>query len=194
MGATLSHCAVRDSVIIRRLFIVLGRDYRPSRRNIGDEVIAIEASETKLGSDGRRQLREQRSKPIAESLRQWLIRQRGQVPDGSATAKAINYSLGRWAALVRYLDDGDLPIDNNHVENRIRPVALGRSNWLFAGSLRAGQRAAAIMSLIQSAKLNGHDPYRYLKDILERLPTRPASRVEELLPHRWRGVVASHNR
>jgi hypothetical protein len=153
-----------------------------------------EARETKLDSDGRRQLREQRSKPIAESLRQWLIRQRGQVPDGSATAKAINYSLGRWAALVRYLDDGDLPIDNNHVENRIRPVALGRSNWLFAGSLRAGQRAAAIMSLIQSAKLNGHDPYRYLKDILERLPTQPASRVEELLPHRWRGVVASHNR
>jgi len=74
---------------------------------------------------------------------------------------------------------------NNWLENRIRPVALGRSNWLFAGSLRAGQRAAVIMSLIQSAKLNGHDPYRYLKDVLERLPTQPASRLEELLPHRW---------
>jgi hypothetical protein len=83
-------------------------------------------------------LRHQRSKPNAESLRQWLIRQRGQVPDGSATRKAIEYSLGRWAALTRYLDDGDLPIDNNHVENRIRPIALGRSSWLFAGSLRAG--------------------------------------------------------
>jgi len=66
----------------------------------------------------------------------------------SAIAKAIDYSLGRWAALTRYLDDGDLPIDNNHIENRIRPVALGRSNWLFCGSLRAGQRAAVIMSLI----------------------------------------------
>ena len=99
--------------------------------------------------------------------------------------KAIEYSLGRWAALIRYLDDGELPIDNNHIENRIRPVALGRSNWLFAGSLRAGQRAAAVMSLIQSAKLNGHDPYRYLKDVLERLPTQPASRLEELLPQRW---------
>jgi transposase len=75
---------------------------------------------------------------------------------------------------------------NNHVENRIRPVALGRSNWPFAGSLRAGQRAAAVMSLIQSAKLNGHDPYRYLKDVLERLPTQPASRLEELLPHDWK--------
>ena len=107
------------------------------------------------------------------------------MPDGSAIRKAIDYSLGRWAALTRYLDDGDLPIDNNHIENRIRPVALGRSNWLFAGSLRAGQRAANIMSLIQSAKLNGHDPYRYLKDVLVRLPTQPASLLNELLPHRW---------
>jgi transposase len=147
--------------------------------------IEREARELKLDTDGRRLVRQQRSKPIAETLRQWLTRQRGQVPDGSATAKAIEYSLGRWAALIRYLDDGDLPIDNNHLENRIRPVALGRSNWLFAGSQRAGQRAATVMSLIQSAKLNGHDPYRYLKDVLERLPTQPASRLEDLLPHRW---------
>jgi transposase len=144
-----------------------------------------EAREQRLDAEGRQRLRQQRSKPIAESLREWLTRQRGQVPDGSATAKAIDYSLGRWAALIRYLEDGDLPIDNNHIENRIRPVALGRSNWLFAGSLRAGQRAATIMSLIQSAKLNGHDPHRYLKDVLERLPTQPASRILELLPHRW---------
>ena len=148
--------------------------------------IEREAREQNLDADGRRQLRMQRSKPIAEALRQWLTRQRGQVPDGSATAKAIDYSLGRWAALTRYIEDSDLPADNNHIENRIRPVALGRSNWMFAGSLRAGQRAAAIMSLIQTAKLNGHDPYRYLKDVLERLPTQPASRIEELLPHRWR--------
>jgi len=109
------------------------------------------AREQRLDNEGRRQLRQQRAKPIADSLRQWLTRQRSQVPDGSATAKAVEYSRGRWAALIRYLDDGDLPIDNNHLENRIRPVALGRSNWLFAGSLRAGQRAANIMSLIQSA-------------------------------------------
>jgi transposase len=154
--------------------------------------IEREARERKLDTDARRQLRQQRSKPIAEALRQWLTRQRGQVPDGSATAKAIAYSLGRWAALIRYLDDGDLPIDNNHIENRIRPVALGRSNWLFAGSLRAGQRAAVVMSLIQSAKLNGHDPYRYLKDILERLPTQPASRLAELLPHHWQPIQTTH--
>jgi transposase len=144
-----------------------------------------EARERKLDAKGRLELRQQRAKPVAEALRQWLTRQRGQVPDSSATCKAIDYSLGRWAALTRYLEDGDLPIDNNHVENRIRPVALGRSNWLFAGSLRAGQRAANVMSLIQSAKLNSHDPYRYLKDVLERLPTQPASRLEELLPRQW---------
>jgi hypothetical protein len=77
------------------------------------------------------------------------------------------------------------------VENQIRPIAIGRSNWLFAGSLRAGQRAAAIMSLIQSAKLNGHEPHAYLSDILERLPTQPASRVAELLPHRWQPASTS---
>ena len=144
-----------------------------------------QARDQKIDAEGRLQLRQQRSKPLAETLRRWLVCQKNQVPDGSATAKAIDYSLGRWAALTRYLEDGDLPIDNNHIENRIRPVALGRSNWLFAGSLRAGQRAAVIMSLIQSAKLNGHDPYLYLKDVLERLPAQPASRLEELLPHRW---------
>lgn len=85
------------------------------------------------------------------------------MPEGSATAKAIDYSLGRWPALVRYIDDGELPADNNWVENQIRPVALGRNNWLFAGSHRAGQRSAAVMSLLQSARLNGHDPYGYLK-------------------------------
>jgi transposase len=110
---------------------------------------------------------------------------------GSATAKAIDYSLGRWPALTRYIDDGSLPADNNWVENQIRPIALGRSNWLLAGSLRAGRRAAAVMSLVHSAKLNGHDPYAYLKDILERLPTQPASRVNELLPHHWQPLLAT---
>jgi hypothetical protein len=83
------------------------------------------------------------------------------------------------------VDDGQLPLDNNWIENQIRPIALGRSNWLFAGSLRAGQRATAVMGLIQSARMNGHDPYAHLKDVLKRLPTQRTSRIEELLPHRW---------
>jgi hypothetical protein len=74
----------------------------------------------------------------------------------TATAKALDYSLKRWTALTQFLDDGQLPIDNNWIENQIRPIAIGRNNWMFVGSLRAGQRAAAVMSLIQSAKLNGH--------------------------------------
>ena len=102
------------------------------------------------------------------------------------SAKALDYSLKRWSALTRFVDDPQLPPDNNWIENQIRPVALGRSNWLFAGSLRAGQRAAAVMSLIQSARMNGHDPYAYLKDVLTRLPTQKASRINELLPHRWK--------
>ncbi len=111
--------------------------------------------------------------------------QRRQVPDGSATAKALDYSLRRWDALTRFVDDGQLPVDNNWIENQIRPIAIGRNNWLFTGSLRAGQRAAAVMSLIQSARMNGHDPYAYLKDVLTRLPTHKGSRIDELLPHRW---------
>ena len=133
----------------------------------------------------RKATRQDRSRPIADAMHQWLTQQRQKVPDGSATAKAIDYSLRRWTALTRFLDDGDLPIDNNWVENQIRPIAIGRSNWLFAGSLRAGKRAAAVMSLVHSARINGHDPYAYLRDVLERLPTQPDSRVGELLPHRW---------
>jgi hypothetical protein len=106
--------------------------------------------------------------------------------DASGRRQSHWYSLNRWAALTRYIDDGDLPIDNNWVENQIRPIAIGRNNWLFAGSLRAGKRAAAIMSLVHSARLNGLDPFTYLRYILERLPTQPASRIDELLPHRWR--------
>ena len=154
--------------------------------------IESKAREERLDARGRQHLRQQHARPVADHLRDWLTRQRLKVPDGSAIAKAINYSLGRWKALTRYIDDGDLPIDNNWVENRIRPVALGRSNWLHVGSLRAGQRAAVIMSLIQSAKLNGHDPYRYLKDVLERLPTHPASRIDELLPHLWQSGSITH--
>ena len=145
----------------------------------------IEGELQELDADARRQMRQIKAKPIADALHAWMAAHRSKVPDGSAIAKALDYSLRRWTALMRYLDDGTLPPDNNHIENQIRPVALGRSNWLFVGSLRAGQRAAAIMSLIQSAKLNGHDPYAYLKDVFTRLPTQPASQIEHLLPHRW---------
>ncbi len=145
----------------------------------------VERPIQQLDHDQRRVIRQQQAKPIADTLHAWLVAQRARVPEGSATAKAIDYSLRRWDALTHYLDNGAVPIDNNWVENRIRPVAIGRANWLFAGSLRAGKRAAAVMSLIHSARLNGHDAYAYMKDILERLPSQPDSRIGELFPHRW---------
>jgi transposase len=149
----------------------------------------VERQVRDVSVEERQRMRQLQSRPIADKLREWLLLRRQKATDGTAIAKALDYSLGRWDALTRFLDDGALPIDNNWVENRIRPIALGRSNWLFAGSLRAGKRAAAVMSLIQSARLNGHDPYQYLRDVLERLPTQPASRIAELLPHSWTPAV-----
>ena len=145
----------------------------------------VEREAKPLDIDSRQELRQLRARPIADALFEWMRLQRLKITDGSATARALDYTLKRWQALTRYLDDGQLPIDNNWIENQIRPIAIGRSNWLFAGSLRAGKRAAAVMSLIQSAKMNGHDPYAYIKDVLTRLPTQKANQIEELLPHRW---------
>ena len=145
----------------------------------------IEADAKALTTDQRLQMRQERSQPLWDELHVWLQLERTRVPDGSAIAKAIDYSLNHWVGLGRYLLDGEVPIDNNHVENRIRPWALGRRNWLFIGSLLAGERAAVVMSLLQSAKLNGHEPWAYLKDVLTRLPMQLNSRIEELLPHKW---------
>ncbi len=145
----------------------------------------IEAEVRGLSSEERLRIRQDRSKPLWESLHLWLQLERTRVPDGGAIAKAIDYSLNHWKGLGRFLLDGDVPLDNNHCENRIRPWALGRRNWLFVGSQLAGERAAVVMSLLQSAKLSGHDPWAYLKDILTRLPMQLNSRIEELLPHRW---------
>ena len=153
-------------------------------KSIG-QLYEIEAQATDLLPEKRQRLREQQARPIAEALHAWMTAHRLKVPHGTGIARALDYSLKRWAALTRYLNDGRLPIDNNWIENQIRPIALGRKNWLFAGSQRAGHRAATVMSLIQSAKMNGHDPYAYLKDTLTRLPTHPNNRIEELLPHRW---------
>ena len=151
----------------------------------------VERDIKELPADERCRIRQERSKPLLDAWRQWMILNRQRITDGSGTAKALDYSLRRWEALTRFLSDGQLPVDNNHIENQIRPIAIGRNNWLFAGSLRAGKRGAAVMSLIQSAKLNGHDPYVYLKDVLTRLPTQRASRIVELLPHRWQLPASS---
>ena len=146
----------------------------------------IEREARALDPQARRELRQQRSKPAADALHAWLTQQRAKLAKADATAKAIDYALSNWTALTRYLDDGNVPIDNNAAENAIRPLVVGRKNWLFVGSQQAGERAAVIMSLIESAKLNGHDPWAYLKDVFERLPTLKQRDLEQLLPHNWR--------
>jgi hypothetical protein len=149
------------------------------------QLYEIEREVKNLSSEERLAIRQTRSKPIAELMHKWLLAHRPNISDGSAGAKAMDYTLKRWDALTRFLADAQLPIDNNLIENKMRPVAIGRKNWLFAGSLRAGKRSAAIMSLLQSAKMNGHDPFLYLKDVLERLPTQKNHLIHELLPHNW---------
>ena len=134
--------------------------------------------------------RQMEALPRLHAFHDWLQASRAQVPNGTASAKALDYALKRWPALVRYCDDAMLPMDNNRIENLIRPWALGRKNWLFTGSLAAGQRAADIMSLIQSAKMNGLEPLAYLSDVLNRLPTHPNSRIAELLPTGWKPACA----
>lgn len=146
----------------------------------------VEREARELEPPARLLLRQSRSRPIADALHQWLLAQRQTLAKADATAKAIDYSLSNWRALTRYLDDGHVPIDNNAVENSIRPLAVGRKNWLFVGSQQAGERAAVMLSLIESAKLNGHDPWAYLKDVFERLPTLKDRDLELLLPHNWR--------
>ena len=150
-------------------------------RRIG-ELYAIEAQAREGDVTARLALRQQAAVPKLKALRDWLMAQRLKTADGTGLARAIDYSLKRWPALVRYVDCGTLPIDNNLVENAIRPITLGRRNWLFTGSERAGCRAAAIQSLLATAKLNELEPYAWLKDTLEKLPVWPYSRLDELLP------------
>ena len=146
----------------------------------------IEREAREFEPEARWLLRQQRSKPIVEALHTWLTEQRQKLAKVDVTAKAIDYSLSNWRALTRYLDDGNVPIDNNAAENAVRPLCVGRKNWLFVGSQQAGERAAVVMSLIESAKLNGHDPWAYLKDVFERLPTLKQRDLAQLLPHNWR--------
>jgi transposase len=132
--------------------------------------------------DERQRERQSRSRPLLISLQEWFKISLAKLSRKSETAAAINYALGRWPALVRYCDDGLLEIDNNAAERALRAVALGRKNYLFAGSDAGGERAAVIYSLLGSAKLNGLDPEAYLTSVLRRIAEHPINRIGELLP------------
>ena len=144
----------------------------------------IEQRGKALAVTERQVLRQTESVPVLLSLHEWLKEQVRTIAPNSGMAKALAHALKRWPSLVVYAQSGDIPIDNNPVENGIRPIALGKKNWLFVGSERAGCRAAVIQSLLATAKLNGLEPLAWLTTTLEKLPTWPNKRIDELLPLR----------
>ncbi|MDZ7403326.1 MAG: IS66 family transposase, partial [candidate division KSB1 bacterium] len=145
-----------------------------------------QARDLGLSHDERYRLRQESAQPILITIKAWLDQQVRQVLPKSALGKAMGYTLGQWSKLEKYLSDGRLEIDNNLIENAIRPVALGRKNYLFAGSHEGAKRAALIYSLVATAKLHDVEPFAYLKDVLTRIADYPISRVAELLPQNWK--------
>ena len=151
-------------------------------RRIG-EFYEIEATIRSRPPDERLRVRQTYSLPLVEILQAWLDLQLSRLPSRSRLAEAIRYALGRWSALTRFLDDGRIDLDNNPVERAIRPIALGRKNSLFAGSAGGADRWAIIASLVETAKLNGVEPFAWLRDSLTlMIEGHPASRFDELLP------------
>ena len=150
-------------------------------RRIG-ELYAIEEEIRGEPAEIRLNLRQVRARPLLDDLRGWMEKALRQLSSKSETAGAIRYALSRWRALTRYADDGRLEIDNSAAERALRAVALGRKNYLFAGSDVGGERAAAMYTLIGSAKLNGIDPELYLRTVLATIADHPVSKLQDLLP------------
>ena len=149
----------------------------------------VEEGAKHLSADERRLRRRESSLPILKSIKDWMVSQEMDVLPKSALGEAFTYARNQWAALNRYVEDGDLPIDNNAAERALRGIAVGRKNWLFAGSDEGGRRAAVLYSLIESAKRVGVNPETYLKDLLERISTHPMNRIAELTPCRWKAAL-----
>ena len=151
-----------------------------------DALFAIEREINGASPTERLRVRQERSKLLVEAFGHWLREQHAKVSPNGKTAKAIAYSLNAWEALGRFLDDGRLCMSNNAAERAMRPIATGRRNWTFAGSDEGGRRAAAIYTLIETAKLNDVDPLAWLADMPARLHDHPANRIDNLLPWNWR--------
>jgi transposase len=150
-----------------------------------DALFAIEREINGCSAEQRLAARDEQSRPLILDLESWLRAQRARLSAKSKTANAIDYLLERWTAFTRFLDDGRICLSNNAAERSLRGIAVGRRNWTFAGSDEGGRRAAAMYTLIETAKLNGIDPRAWLASVLARLPSHPASRIHELLPWHW---------
>jgi hypothetical protein len=150
-----------------------------------DEILAVEREINGAGSEQRHAVRQERIKPLVTALEGWMRTERARLSRHADTAKAIDYMLKRWPSFTRFLDDGRICLTNNAAERALRGIALGRRAWLFAGSDRGGERAAAMFTLIETAKLNNVDPQAWLADVLRRIADHPLSRLHQLLPWNW---------
>jgi hypothetical protein len=158
-----------------------------------DAMFEIERGINGKTAEERRAVRQELSRPLIDELESRMRAERLKLSRGSDLAKAMDYMLKRWPAFTRFLDDGHVCVSNNAAERALRGIALGRKSWLFAGSDHGGQRAAAMYSLIVSAKMNDIDPQAWLADVLARIAGHPASRIDELLPWNWRRPNATVN-
>ncbi|MDP2380323.1 MAG: IS66 family transposase, partial [Pseudohongiella sp.] len=174
---------------VRRKFYEIHEDQKRLPGTLAEQALlriaqlyAVEAPIRGRPADERVSVRQAHSRALVDELHAWLQDALAQVSAKSALAKAIGYAVTRWTALTRYLDDGRIEMDNNAAERAIRGFALGRKNWLFAGSNVGGERAAAVYSLIETAKLGGVNPQAYLTEVIRRIAHHPVNRVDELLP------------
>ncbi len=183
----------------RRKFFDIARQAEKGKRISAHEALEFigrlyaierEAKEQQLDAAGIQQLRQEQARPILTEFKDWLEERLRELAPKTPTAKAIGYALNHWQALERYTEDGRLEIDNNRSERAIRPLTIGRKNWLFLGSSKGGQVAAAVFSLIQTCKELELNPEAYLKDVLTRLPTTKQKDIDSLLPHNWMAVGA----
>ena len=153
-----------------------------------DALFEIERSINGKSAEERRATRQLLSKPLVADLEVWMREQRAKLSRRNDIAKAMDYMLKRWPSFTRFLDDGRICLSNNAAERALRGIALGRKSWLFAGSDRGGQRAAAMYSLIVTCKLNDVDPQAWLADVLARIAEHPSHKLDELLPWNWRAA------
>jgi len=155
------------------------------------ELYDIERKVAGQPAEVRLRARQTQSKPKVEALRQWAVQRLARIPGKGDLAKAFRYGLSRWPSFCLFLEDGRVAIDNNAAERAMRPIGIGRKNWLFAGADTGAETLARAMTLVETAKLNGLDPQAYLADVLDRIHDHKINRIDQLLPWNWTPIGAA---